>query len=119
MYMGRLLSVNTASWGKACGRDRTLGRRCVSLRRAEFGGCGVAIAGGAILAHPEWCLRTNNGTVIYPDPHSVGKRPTVDFTVPAAAKWWASVPATVALMAGGAGGVMGGVFLDSATPQNQ
>ena len=57
------------------------------------------------------------GTVIYSGAQR--KRPTVDYTVPAAAKWWASVPAAVARMAGGAGGVMGGTFLDSATPQNR
>ena len=67
--------------------------------------------GGLILQHPEWWLRNTTGGAIWSDPHHVGTRPYIDFSVPAAAAWWVSVPVSVMRRTGSA---MGGVFADSA-----
>jgi len=67
--------------------------------------------GGKILQHPEWWLRNKTGGAIWMNPTDVGKRPTIDFTVPAAREWWTSVPLKAHALSNGA---MAGVFVDSA-----
>jgi hypothetical protein len=67
--------------------------------------------GGAILQHEEWWLRNKTGGYIWNSVHDVGKRPWIDFTVPAAAAWWVSVPLAAQKLSQGA---MAGVFVDSA-----
>ncbi len=73
--------------------------------------CYEDLNGGLILKHPEWWLKNRTGGYIWSDVHHVGKRPFIDFTVPAAAAWWVSVPMAVRSLAGDA---MAGVFADAA-----
>ena len=67
--------------------------------------------GGEILKHPDWWLKNKTGGFIWDSPHFVGRRPWIDFTVPAAARWWVSVPLAAHKLSRGA---MAGVFADTA-----
>ena len=50
-------------------------------------GIGCYGANTEFMAHPEWHLKLDNGTVYLRD-----GSPILDPTVPAAAAWWASIP---------------------------
>ena len=73
--------------------------------------CYEDAVGGAILQHQDWWLKNKTGGYIWDNVHSVGRRPWIDFTVPAAAAWWMSVPLRAQQLAQGS---MAGVFVDSA-----
>lgn len=63
------------------------------------------------LNHTDWWLKDDQGQVVHPDP--VPTHLFVDFTVPAAAQWWISVPLQLVAQSGA-----DGVFLDGTGGQD-